>query len=116
MPQFMLLLHDGPASFAKMSPTEMQSVVQRYVAWSQRLRARGTIIEGKKLAADPGRVMRRKGHDVLVTDGPFAESKEVTGGYFLIDASDYDEAVALATDCPHLDYQGTIEVRRVDAR
>ena len=51
---------------------------------------------------------------VRVTDGPYAEVKEVVGGYFLIRASSYDVAVEIARTCPHLRYGGRIEVRQVD--
>jgi hypothetical protein len=49
-----------------------------------------------------------------VLDGPFSETKEIIGGYFAIQAEDYDEAVSLAGECPHLDYGGLIELREVD--
>ena len=48
-----------------------------------------------------------------VTDGPFIEAKEVIGGYFAIEAADYDEAVRLSSDCPHLKYGGRIELREI---
>jgi hypothetical protein len=47
-------------------------------------------------------------------DGPYSETKEVLGGYFVVTAENYDAAVDLTRDCPHLDYCGTIEVREVD--
>jgi hypothetical protein len=114
MPQFMLLLYDKPAAFAAMSPAEMQAVIERYVRWSQALRAQGKLVDGKKLGSDSGRLVRRKGAEVLMSDGPFLESKELLGGYFVVNAADYDEATRLSSDCPHLDYQGTIEVRAID--
>jgi hypothetical protein len=116
MPKFMFLMHDQPAAFAKMTPDEMQKVVQRYIAWGKSLRARKRLEGGHKLANEPGRVMRKKRDKVLVSDGPYAESREVLGGYFLVKAKDYDDAAKLAADCPHLDYGGAIEVRQVDGR
>lgn len=113
MAKFMLLMHDRPEVFEKMSPSEMQEVVQRYITWGRGLRA--SKIGGHKLTGD-GRVIRRKRGKVLVTDGPFAESKEVLGGFFLVKARNYDEAVKLTDGCPHLDYGGTIEVRQIDGR
>ena len=59
------------------------------------------------------RVMQRKGTNLAVTDGPFAEAKEIIGGFFVVDARDYDEAVSVAKGCPHLDF-GTIEVREIE--
>ena len=49
-----------------------------------------------------------------VTDGPYSETKEVVGGYFTIEARDYEAALAECRDCPHLEYGGTIEVREVE--
>jgi hypothetical protein len=116
MPKFMFLMHDRPEAFAKMTPDQMQQVVQRYIAWGKSLRDKKRLAGGHKLTDEPGRVMRKKRGKVLVSDGPYAESREVLGGYFLIKAKSYDEVAALALDCPHLDYGGTIEVRQVDGR
>jgi hypothetical protein len=56
----------------------------------------------------------RAGTDrVAVTDGPYAESKELVGGFFIIRAADYDEACSLALSCPHLSYGGGVEVRQI---
>jgi hypothetical protein len=111
----MLLLHDNVAAFATVSPEEMQKVVEKYIAWGKKLRAAGVIKAGDKLTDEPGKVMRRNGGQVRVTDGPYSESKEVLGGYYMIEASSYAEAIDYARDCPQLDYGGTIEVRQVDA-
>lgn len=116
MPKFMLLLHDRPAAFAKLSPDEMQKIVQKYVAWGRSLRAKRLLAESNKLTDDAGRVLRRRKTKVLVTDGPYAETKELLGGYFIVKAKDYDEAVAHAERCPHLDFGGAIEVRQVDLK
>ena len=51
--------------------------------------------------------------EIRITDGPFAESKELVGGFFLVNAESYQDAVELCRDCPHLEY-GAIEVRRVE--
>jgi hypothetical protein len=58
--------------------------------------------------------MRREDGQVRVTDGPYSESKEVLGGYYMIEAASYDKAIEHARDCPQLEYNGTIEVRQVD--
>jgi hypothetical protein len=93
----MLLLHDNPAAFTNVSPDQMQKVVEKYIAWGRKLRDAGVIKAGDK-----------------VIDGPYSESKEVLGGYYMIEAGSYDKAIDHARDCPHLDYGGTIEVRQVD--
>jgi hypothetical protein len=49
-----------------------------------------------------------------VTDGPYSETKEVLGGYYIVSADSYERAIDLARDCPHFDYGGAIEVRELD--
>ena len=114
MPKYMLLLHDNPASFANVSPDQMQKIVEKYIAWGKKLREAGVWRASDKLTDEPGRIMRRKDGQVRVTDGPYSESKEVLGGYYLIEVGSYDTAVDHARDCPHLEYGGTIEIRQVD--
>jgi hypothetical protein len=116
MPKYMLLLHDNPAAFANVSPEEMQKVVEKYIAWGKKLREAGVWKASDKLTNEPGKVMRRKDSQVRVTDGPYSESKELLGGYYMIEADTYDKAVELARDCPQLEFGGTIEVRQVDVR
>lgn len=115
MPKYMLLLHDDVSAFAGMSPAEMQKVIEKYVAWGNRLRAAGIMTDGQKLADEPGRVMRKGKDGVRVTNGPYSETHEVLGGYYTIEAASYEEAIERARDCPQLEYGGTIEVREVDA-
>lgn len=111
MPQFVLLLRDAPGSFpADASPEEMQSIIGRYREWSQRVR---TAPGSQKLRDREGRVVRRDGTSLAVTDGPYAESREVLGGFFVVEADDYDQAQQLVADCPHLDY-GSIEIRQIE--
>lgn len=96
-----------------MSPEEMQAIIQRYVDWRKRVEAGGRHVVGHKLRDREGRVVRRSGETVRVTDGPYAEAREVIGGLFVLEARDYDEAVSLSSDCPHLDF-GTIEIREIE--
>lgn len=112
MPKFVLFLRDATDSYPNMGPEQMQAIVQRYVAWRAKVQKDGRSIMGHKLHDDQGRVVSGKGAAVKVTDGPYAEAREVMGGLFVIEAASYDEAVELAKDCPHLDF-GTIEIREV---
>lgn len=111
MPQYMLLLHDN-GTFPDLSPEEIQGVIRRYMEWRSRVASNGRSITGHKLKDGEGRLLRGKVGAPVVTDGPYAEATEVIGGLFLIDASDYDEAQRLASDCPHLEF-GTIEIREI---
>ena len=115
MSQFLLLLHERPEEFATISPGEMQQVIEKYKAWRERLAADHKLVDGKKLTEDAGRVLRPAESRPLVTDGPYSETKEVIGGFFVLEAPDYDTACELASDCPHLDFGGSIEVRQIDA-
>jgi hypothetical protein len=114
MPKYMLLLHDRTDGFMSMSPEQMQQVIQKYVAWGDKLRATGVLQDGQKLTDEPGRVIRTNDGRARVTDGPYSETKEVLGGYYTVAAGTYDEAVEIARTCPHVAYGGTIEVRQID--
>ena len=109
MPQFIYLLHDTPGFFSKLSPQEIQAVIEKYKKWGQSMREKNRLVGGQKLEDTTGRVLRGQ----TMTDGPYAESKEVIGGYYIVEAKDYEEAVSLAKTCPHIQY-GTIEVRKID--
>ena len=113
MPKFTLVLRESGSSFTGLSPADMQAIIARYTAWSQRLRDAGKLTASQKLRDGSGRVMVRSNGRVLVSDGPHAEAKEVIGGLFVVEADSYDEAVRIANDCPHLHF-GTIEVREVE--
>jgi hypothetical protein len=108
MSQFMILLYDDPSQWQKVSPEEMQKAIEKYRAW----REKPFTIDGKRLGEDAGKVMRLEGGQPRATDGPYSETKEVLGGFYLIEAKDYDEAVRLAHDHPHLQF-GTIEIRKL---
>lgn len=111
MPKFVLLLHDI-GRFDNLSPDQMQAVIQRYVAWRARVQQDGRSVMGHKLHDSEGRVIRGSGASMKVTDGPYAEAREVIGGLFVIEAQNYEEVVELSKDCPHLDF-GAIEIRQV---
>ena len=112
MPQYMLLLHDT-GTFPDLSPEDIQGVIRRYMEWRNRVASAGRSINGHKLKDGEGRLLRGKVGAPVVTDGPYAEAKEIIGGLFVIDARDYEEAQRLASDCPHLDF-GTIEIREIE--
>ncbi len=109
MPQYMLLLYENPANWKTLSPEEMQKAVEKYMAWTKK----PFTVDSKRLAEDVGRVIRSERGRPRATDGPYSETKEVLGGYYTIKAANYDEAVQLSLDHPHVEYGGTIEVRQV---
>jgi hypothetical protein len=104
----MLLLYDDPSYWRQLSPEEMQKAIEKYMAWTKK------SVDSKRLGEDLGRVIRgQRNAKPRVTDGPYSETKEVLGGYYTIEAANYEEAVARSLDHPHLEYGGTIEVRQV---
>jgi hypothetical protein len=113
MESYILLLHDCGTARPELSPEEIQVIIGKYKAWGQRLRDAGRIAGGNKLEDGTGRMMRGAGAEVRISDGPFTETKDVIGGFYILLAASYDEAVALCRDCPHLEYGRSIEIRRV---
>ena len=112
MPRYLLLLHDAGTMPEGIGPDEIQAIIQRYVDWRKKVEGAGHAVMGHKLRDGEGRVMRSANGRVSVTDGPYAEAREVVGGLFVVDAASYDEAQSLCADCPHLDF-GTIEIRQI---
>jgi hypothetical protein len=109
----MMLLHEPPPDFSAFSAEDIQNMINDYKNWRNGVAAKGKLIGGNKLRDEGGRHLSGANGDFRVTDGPFAEAKEVIGGYFTIEAADYDEAVETCRDCPHLKYGGRIELREV---
>ncbi|HEX2834920.1 MAG TPA: YciI family protein [Thermoanaerobaculia bacterium] len=108
MPQFILLLRDAGPLPEDMSPAEIQSIIESYRGWMEKMN--GT---GHKLRDGEGRVVSGNDGAMSVTDGPYAEAKEILGGFMIVEADDYDAAVALCQDSPHLG-SGTIEIRQIE--
>ena len=111
MPHFGLFIYGDPSRWTKFSPEEMQKVMERYIAWGQKAANGGFLLGSHRLAEEVGKVMR----GTRVTDGPYSETKEILGGYYVIRAASYDEAVQRCSDHPHLEYGGVIEVRQLHA-
>jgi len=92
-----------------LSPEEMEKVVNQWMAWFKQLMDEGRATAGNPLAHEGKIVSGKNGR--VVADGPFAESKETIGGYFLLKVGSLDEAVAIAQMCPGLPYGAQVEVR-----
>ncbi|MEP7272685.1 MAG: YciI family protein [Acidobacteriota bacterium] len=115
MSKFLLLLHESPADYSNVSAEEIQFVIGEYTAWRNKLVTEGRFAGGEKLKDEGGRHLSTVNNQVRVVDGPYAEAKEIMGGYFIIEAADYDEAVSISRECPHLKFGGRIELREIDA-
>jgi hypothetical protein len=109
----MLLPFDSPETFAGYGPEEIQGIIQRYYEWTQKLRDGNHLLEGHKLRDEEGRVLRKENGRMVVRDGPYTETKEIIGGYWLVEAKSYDDAIRLAQDCPHLEF-GNLVIRAIE--
>lgn len=107
-----MLLFRGGANWTKdLSPEQMQKVVSDWMAWFDGLMQEGKCIGGHPLKDEGKIVSGKKGR--TVADGPFAESKEAIGGYFYLQVANEEEAIAIAQQCPGLEYGAVVEVRPV---
>ena len=93
------------------SPEQMQHTMQKWMAWFKQLSDKGHIKHPGHPLERSGKIV--KGSHKTVTDGPFAESKDIVGGYTLLEARDLDQAVELSKGCPILEVDGSVEVRPV---
>lgn len=110
MAQFVFIFRGGAAGRPGLSPSEMQAHVQKWYEWSAALAKDGRHNAGQALDA-AGKTVR--GRDRVVTDGPYAESKDLVIGSMIISAASLEEATELARDCPVFEYGGSVEVRPV---
>ena len=106
-----MLLFRGTDWEKPLSPEQHQQVVSDWMAWFQRLMEEGRCTGGHPLRGEGKLVSGPKGS--IVTDGPFAESKETIGGYFYLQVADMAEAVEIARQCPGLEHGCVVEVRPV---
>ncbi|HTL54199.1 MAG TPA: YciI family protein [Candidatus Limnocylindrales bacterium] len=106
-----MLLFRGNDWAKDLSPEQRDQVSKEWMGWFERLGRQGKVTAGNPLEPT-GKIVTGKGGRV-VADGPFAESKEAIGGYFLLRVDTLDEAVAIAKECPGLTYGAEVEVRPV---
>jgi len=106
-----MLIFRGNEWHKGLSPEEMQQVAGEWMAWFKRLTDQGKAIAGNPLESEGKLVSVKNGR--VVADGPFAESKEAIGGYFLLKVGSLDEAVAIAKECPGLPHGVKVEVRQI---
>jgi hypothetical protein len=109
MSEFLYLYRGGQRG--NLTPAEGEAQMQRWVKWLKELADGGHVKDqGQPLEPD-GKVVR--GKQRTITDGPYPESKDVVGGYTLIEAKDIGQAAQLAGGCPIFEYDGLVEVRPV---
>jgi hypothetical protein len=93
------------------SPEQMQKTVQKWMAWFKELGAKGHLKDPGHPLEHTGAVV--KGKQKTVIDGPYAEAKDVVGGYVVVEAKDLAHATELSKGCPILDVGGSVEVRPI---
>ena len=108
--EFMLILRGGIPP-KDLRPEQIQAIIAKFGEWMAEMQKRGQLRGAGRLEDDGRRLSRKQGQ--TVTDGPYVEAKEIIGGYFLVAASNLDQALDVAKQCPILDNEGTVEVRPV---
>jgi hypothetical protein len=112
---FLLLFRNaGPDAHAHLTPTQREQVAKQWNDWFEDLAREGKVAQANPLGLGGRVVSGSRGE--RVTDGPYAEGKEVVGGYFMLTVATLDEATAIARQCPGLAQGLTVEVRPVVPR
>ena len=107
-----LILLEYPAGAVPPSPAQLQVIMARFAAWMDGLQKQGRVAATNGLELT-GKMVSGPIGETVVTDGPFAEGKEVVGGYVLLNPCTMAQAVAVAKKCPGLDYCMLVEVRPI---
>ena len=111
--QYMLLIYDDPSTWGGMSEGDRNAVMSEYFQFTEDLRKAGKYVAGDALQpTSTAKSVRVRGGSAETTDGPFAETKEALGGYYLVDVDSEEEALEWAARIPSARF-GTIEVRPV---
>jgi hypothetical protein len=111
MPQYMLLIYSP--SDVQPTPEQLEAEMPRWFSYTQELQDSGAMVAGDALQpVESATTVRVRDGETVISDGPFAETKEALGGYYLLDVPDLDAALAWAAKVPNAGY-GSIEVRPV---
>jgi hypothetical protein len=113
MDKYLMIFRNTPTSeetYQNMSPEEMQASLDQWGAWIGSIAAQGTFISSDALSPE-GKVVA--GSKKVVSDGPYAEGKELVSGYMLLEAGSEELALEAAKGCPIYDIEGSVEVRKL---
>jgi len=110
VPNFLFVYRSEPFDMSKVSPEQMQQSMDRWSKWIGQGFAEGWMLDPGDALLPEGRIVNR---DRVVTDGPFVESKELVGGYSVIKAASFDEAITYAKNCPNVTEGGSLEIRQM---
>lgn len=109
MKEFMLLFRNAPTGENRPSPSQMQELMQKWDNWLKSIAEKGKLVSGSRLGPE-GRVLKPGN---VITDGPYAEVKEILGGLITVKTETFDDAFELAHGCPILTVGGYVEVREI---
>lgn len=110
MKKFLLLLHEDIETMSSLSPKEMEELGNSHMAWANKLAKSGHLISGDGLHENGVLI---SGKNSIIKDGPYMESKELIGGYYLLQADDLNTIVEIAKECPCHLWGGTTEIRPI---
>jgi len=111
--KYLCLAYEEERLFHELSPAEWRALRRETLDYVESLRADGRLIDARPLrSATTAKTVRVRGGRPSIVDGPFAETKEQVGGYYLVDCQDLDEAIEVAAKIPAARY-GTVEVRPI---
>lgn len=112
MKDFMMLFHSEPNPNKQPTPAEIEVEIKEWTDWIGEIGAQGKLKNPGEALGFEGKTMHADGN---ITDGPYAEVKEIIGGFIIVSADNVDEAVGLAKGCPGLSNGGKVEVREIMA-
>jgi hypothetical protein len=114
MSNFALLLNHTPDRYDNLGEAEMMEIIKDYIAWVEKLSAEGIYQAGEKLIPAPGKTLTKTAGKIEVHDSPFTEMEEILGGFMIIKADNYDQAIEIAKTCPHMLHNDSLEIRQID--
>ena len=111
MKEFLLIYRNEPQNRPQSNPEELQSITKKMMDWIAGIAAQNKLSDkGNRLSAS-GKVVRSNN---LITDGPYSEIKETVGGYSLVKANSYEEALEVVKGCPIIAIGGNVEIREIN--
>jgi hypothetical protein len=112
--QYLLLIYEDEKAWTKMPEAEQGKVFQQYMEFTANIKKSGHLVGGEALQpTHTATTVRQKSGKTVTTDGPFAETKEQLGGYYLVNSGNLDEALSIAARIPSVAYGGSVEVRPI---
>lgn len=110
MKKYLLLLHEDAEQMSRLSPKEMEELVSAHLQWATKLGESGIMLSGEGLQESGTQIV---GKECIIKDGPYMESKEMIGGYYLLQAESLEAVIAIAKECPCHLWGGTTEIRPI---